>query len=178
MPRSMCNSAPTHSDQSVDRTARRSGLRSVVVGALAVSLRTLRPAGHPIRVREAITALHGMPEDAPELAVVGRGLTAILGVFPVARCVLGLSVYPTKNWPFVSSGPERRNARPIDWRGLSAAQAGGSASGGWLRCCTPDCSVAQLWIRCDGRADGRLCRHARDPRSRRWWRRNRETGAG
>src|SRR5215813_8994510 len=83
MPRSMCNSAPTHSDQSVDRTARRSGLRSVVVGALAVSLRTLRPAGHPIRVREAITALHGMPEDAPELAVVGRGLTAILGVFPV-----------------------------------------------------------------------------------------------
>src|SRR5215469_2814694 len=87
MPRSMCNSAPTHSDQSVDRTARRSGLRSVVVGALAVSLRTLRPAGHPIRVRESITALHGMPEDAPELAVVGRAC-AILGVFPVARCVL------------------------------------------------------------------------------------------
>src|SRR5215831_12586839 len=177
MPRSMCNSAPTHSDQSVDRTARRSGLRSVVVGALAVSLRTLRPAGHPIRVRESITALHGMPEDAPELAVVGRSLSypwRVSGGPLRSR----LSVYPTKNWPFVSSGPERRNARPIDWRGLSAAQAGGSASGGWLRCCTPDCSVVQLWIRCDGRADGRLCRHARDPRSRRWWRRNRETGAG
>jgi len=168
MPRSMCNSAPTHSDQSVDRTARRSGLRSVVVGALAVSLRTLRPAGHPIRVRESITALDGMPEDAPELAVVGRGLSypwRVSGGPLRSR----LSVYPTKNWPFVSSGPERRNARPIDWRGLSAAQAGGSASGGWLRCCTPDCSVAQLWIRCDGRADGRLCRHAPDPRLRRWW---------
>src|SRR5437868_14729544 len=45
LPRSMCSGAPTHADRSVDRTARRSGLRSVAVGASAVSPRRLTKTG-------------------------------------------------------------------------------------------------------------------------------------
>jgi hypothetical protein len=65
----MCSSAPTHADESVDRTARRSGLRSIAVGALALSLRTSRPADQPIRARESmsLSVLCGIPKQGSPL---------------------------------------------------------------------------------------------------------------
>src|SRR5204862_6917626 len=92
----------THADRTVDRTARRSGPRSVAVGASAVSPRRLRPADQPIRARESMSVLRRRPKMRQTVAFMAPPSTRSWTRYPwrisAARRqrVLSLSAYATK----------------------------------------------------------------------------------
>src|SRR5271165_6536252 len=68
--RTRCSGVPVHADRSVDRTARRSGLRSVAVGASLMPPCTSRPANQPIRAKESISVPRLMPKVRQTAALV------------------------------------------------------------------------------------------------------------
>src|SRR2546423_12431510 len=107
----MCSGGPTHADRSVDRTARRSGLRSVAVAASAVSPRRLTKTGKaadpgqgvderaaPDAKDAANRGLHGAAVDA-ELDTLS--LQDFRGPAPERSQFVRLCY---KDGPFVSSG--------------------------------------------------------------------------
>jgi hypothetical protein len=111
LPRSMCSNAPTHADWSVDRTARRSGLRSAAVGASLILPFTSRPADQPIRARESMSVLRWCrrcgkprpwwrrrraPHHRAELLGVDCGGTAGSTAAARSRSVLVMSAYAIK----------------------------------------------------------------------------------
>ena len=76
--RTACNGGPAHAAPSADRTAPRSGLRSIAVVASLMPPGPLRPADQPIRARESISVLRLMPKVRQTAALVAPPSSAVI----------------------------------------------------------------------------------------------------